>query len=86
MTILLARRRLSVQTLQMVRMSTPISSACERMRTLSVRYRFGLASAMSPAPQQVAAGIGSSSMSSIGARYRVVASSSLELNSAMQPG
>ena len=36
-TILFARRRFSVQTLQMVRMSTPISSACERMRTLSVR-------------------------------------------------
>ena len=53
---------------------------------LSVRYRFGFASAMSPAPQQVAAGIGSSSMSSIGARCLVVASSSFELNSAMQPG
>ena len=47
---------------------------------------FGFASAMSPAPQQVAAGIGSSSMSSIGARCFVVLSSSFELNSAMQPG
>ena len=70
----------------MVRMLTPISSAWLRMRTLSVRYRFGLASAMSPAPQHVAAGIGSSSMSRSGASAFVVASSSFELNSAMQPG
>jgi hypothetical protein len=41
---------------------------------------------MSPAPQQVAAGSGSSSMSSIGASALVVLSSSFELNSAMQPG
>jgi hypothetical protein len=41
---------------------------------------------MSPAPQHVAAGIGSNSMSSIGASALVVELSSLELNSATQPG
>jgi hypothetical protein len=41
---------------------------------------------MSPAPQQVAAGMGRSSMSIIGASAFVVASSSFELNSATQPG
>jgi hypothetical protein len=78
-------RRFSVQTLQIVRMSSPARSACARVTALTALFRTGRLSSTSPAPQQGAAVISCNPMPRRSQTRRVATSSSRLLCLGTQP-